>query len=622
MRGAGRRDDKICSPEIAWNAIKLLAILHKRVNEDGHDIVAELGHFDPDAFRSLLSENSIPQPSYKRRICRAFGAPLEERVIRRHLWVALRKFRYQRDYTFLIEMDEGRLRLRDIDGPVFTNPRLGPAITFLKDIHLIDGQGLTDQGAQAAGLMKLYERFADKSYHTSIATTFGIDFDAYESIVLPRLRGAGCRNNIVIPDGRMLTHALDGASVLPRQAGRLYTVSGVTARGAFHPKCSCNFGRRGGRLILGSANLTASGLAGNLELVGMIACGNEDSGEQRLIAGAWNYLSRLIDGAQQALIGQRDWMLARTPWLRRANPEASPVQLGDQTVAALLTSGESTGIGGRFAALINEPVSRLIIVSPYWDMTLTALSHLIERLAPSETALLLDPNVVAFPKDALDSLPNVRLYRRGEFAKGRFIHAKAIIAQSPNADHVLIGSANCTLSALGNAGFAGDNEEVCLYRRLPPDSILDALGLAEALANDRIIDVASLEEPVLDEELPLDKLAARMPGQFECKVDVLSWRPPMTADPETSTIELLKQSGQPLICQLAAISRHPDRCRYQITGTDELPSFARLLFPDGSHSAPAIITLIDRLRAAIREGRVSDLVEIPLRRAPSIGIWA
>lgn len=70
--------------------------------------------------------------------------------------------------------------------------------------------------------MRLYERFADKGYHSSIATTFGIDFDAYENIVLPRIRGAGCRNNMVLADARMLTHALGGASPLPRQAGRLY----------------------------------------------------------------------------------------------------------------------------------------------------------------------------------------------------------------------------------------------------------------------------------------------------------------------------------------------------------------------------------------------------------------
>jgi len=76
--------------------------------------------------------------------------------------------------------------------------------------------------------MKLYERFADESYHTSTATTIGIDFDAYESIVLPRLRGAGCRNNIVIPGSRMLTHALNGASTLPQQAGHSGGTAGQT----------------------------------------------------------------------------------------------------------------------------------------------------------------------------------------------------------------------------------------------------------------------------------------------------------------------------------------------------------------------------------------------------------
>jgi hypothetical protein len=71
------------------------------------------------------------------------GRLLQERVVRRHLWIALRKLRYQNDYTFLFEPDNGRIRLRAKDGPVFTNPRLGPALTFLKDIHLIGEAGLT-----------------------------------------------------------------------------------------------------------------------------------------------------------------------------------------------------------------------------------------------------------------------------------------------------------------------------------------------------------------------------------------------------------------------------------------------------------------------------------------------
>lgn len=152
IRGAGRNDNRVCSPETAGAAVRLLAILHKRVQTESHDIAVELGGFNPDAFHTLLTETRFLNYHADEGFKLLLERVIEERVVRRHLWVAFRKFRYQRDYTFLIEMDDGRLRLRDIDGPVFTNPRLGPALTFLRDIHLISDQGLTNRGARAAGL--------------------------------------------------------------------------------------------------------------------------------------------------------------------------------------------------------------------------------------------------------------------------------------------------------------------------------------------------------------------------------------------------------------------------------------------------------------------------------------
>ncbi len=450
--------------------------------------------------------------------------------------------------------------------------------------------------------MKLYERFADKFYHTSILTTFGIDFDAYENIVLPRLRGAGCRNNIVIPDARMLTHALTGASTLPNHAGRLYTVTGATARRVFHPKLFLQIGRKGGRIIVGSANITSSGLAGNLELVGTISCGEEDSAEQRIVAAAWQYLTRFVSYDQEALRGQQDWMLARAPWLRHAIASSEKMGLADQTEAAFLTTGEETGIGQRFADLIDRPVTRLIVVSPYWDRDLTALCYLNKRLLPEEVSVVIDPAVVQFPKDAASALPNMKLYRRNGFREGRFIHAKTIIAQTQNADHVLLGSANCTHAALGREGYVGENEEVCLYRKLPPNTIIQALDLARILDEEHTIETAEIGEPELDDELPLEELAEQAPGQFEVRVDVLVWRPAPSIDPAGCTIELLDQNGAVIPCRLSPL--YSDRSpRFQISGTDVRPSFARLVFTDDHRTAPAIVTLIDRLSSAIRETR-------------------
>ena len=147
MKRAGRSDQSDCAPEVAWNAVTLLAILHKRVHDEDHPVAVELGPFNSEAFQTLLTETSFLSRHAHEPFREMLARLIEQRIVRRHLWVAARKFQHG-DYTFLIETDEGRLRLREKDGPVFTNPRLGPAITFLKDIHLVGGQGLTDYGAE------------------------------------------------------------------------------------------------------------------------------------------------------------------------------------------------------------------------------------------------------------------------------------------------------------------------------------------------------------------------------------------------------------------------------------------------------------------------------------------
>lgn len=147
MRRAGRSDASVCGSDTAWTAVKLLATLHKRISVEDRDIASVLGVF-PAPFHSLLTETRFLARRSDEPFADLLARLLEERVVQRHLWVALQKLRHG-DYTFLIEKNEDRLRLREKDGPVFTNPRLGPAITFLKDAHLVGGQGLTDYGAAA-----------------------------------------------------------------------------------------------------------------------------------------------------------------------------------------------------------------------------------------------------------------------------------------------------------------------------------------------------------------------------------------------------------------------------------------------------------------------------------------
>ena len=473
--------------------------------------------------------------------------------------------------------------------------------------------------------MRLYELFAEKGYHTSIATTFGLDFDAYESIVLSRLRGAGCRNNMVLADNRMLTHALSGAFDLPRYAGTHYTISGAVSSGLFHPKLLLQLGRRRGRLIVGSANLTPSGIAGNLEIIGTISYQGDDTGERQLIAQAWDYVSRFIPDDQVATSVQRDWMGDRTSWLRETTLTNGSVTLRDGTVAALFTSDPMTGIADGFANMIDQPVKRLIVISPYWDGDLGALSHLAVRLEPEEISVLIDPETREFPGHAAEKLPSLKIYRRGSFREGRFIHAKVTIAITDNADHVLFGSANCTAAALGRAGFSGSNEEVSLYRCLPPNSVCAALGLTDVLTGDRLIQPSDLERPEFTDELSLSELARKNPGQFECRGDTLFWYSPAGTDADSCSVTLLDQNACAMNCVPEPVaSRNGSQRQYRIGNCDRQPSFARVVFSGGQQSSLATVTLLEQLFTRIREpypSRIqSRLAEFEDDTVASIGL--
>jgi hypothetical protein len=74
---------------------------------------------------------------------------IRDRILERHVGVALAKFRGQGDYTFLFEENDEVIRFCAGAGPAYTNPRIESAITFLQDIHLLDSGGVTSLGRSA-----------------------------------------------------------------------------------------------------------------------------------------------------------------------------------------------------------------------------------------------------------------------------------------------------------------------------------------------------------------------------------------------------------------------------------------------------------------------------------------
>lgn len=143
------RLEALTSDDSARSAVLLLAVLHKRF----HGLIERIARELPvlaqgDFLRSIVTELAFLNSHANEPLLALLARIVRQRVLDRHLWVAIQKFRGAGDYTFLLESDDGRIRLRQKDGPVLTNPRLSSAIAFLEDIHLLSAVGTTAAGSR------------------------------------------------------------------------------------------------------------------------------------------------------------------------------------------------------------------------------------------------------------------------------------------------------------------------------------------------------------------------------------------------------------------------------------------------------------------------------------------
>lgn len=442
--------------------------------------------------------------------------------------------------------------------------------------------------------MKLFECFSAPGFHTCMTTTFDLNFEAFESIALTRLREAQSNNIVVIADARMVALGLENGAGRPKYAGRRYSVVDAKVKngGVYHPKLILQLGRNSGRLLIGSANLTAPGLAGNLEIVGEVAVKADDLTGVPLLRAAIAYMARTMDPSAATARQQIEWAVARTPWLRDGLDSSEPVSDGAGGLLALLSHEDAgVGIAERFRRLIGEDqVKRLIVMSPYWDHDLAALKWLKSKLRPTRLQVLLQPTIRMFPVHVVAKHDQIELGDLSalKWSQSRFAHAKLLIAETARADHVLYGSANCTTAALGDDLFGGRNEEVSLYRRFNPGSAVQLLKLGAALSEDAAIALSDLPALTDYEDIALDEIHLRMPGRFEVRSASLLWWPKPAFDFDESLIELFDVNMQSLGEAVFSVRLKDYRCVF-LSG-DKLPGFARIKLKE-QESCLAVVTV-------------------------------
>jgi len=319
-------------------------------------------------------------------------------------------------------------------------------------------------------LLSLYDEVKARGYEASIIATYCINFAFYERVLLRRLQSVGCRHNIVLADASQCGKELGSPSSAPQFAGAEYALLPVKAGGAFHPKFIFLVGRQKARLIVGSHNITVPGFGLSREVT--TAFDIEPDGPTSSAARAvWAFVREWTTELPQDI--QR--LIASTeriaPWLSS----------GPTTVEhpILLTTPSGTSLWDQLRPRLTAPVTRVSILSPYFDGGCSFLRTIERELRPKELVVALQAKHTVISKKARTLVPSARFVDVSSLGDGwsdKRLHAKLLRFEFQSGDSLVVtGSANASSPAWLSRTDGGNAEIVVVHEN--GDQVWKDLGL-------------------------------------------------------------------------------------------------------------------------------------------------
>ena len=314
-------------------------------------------------------------------------------------------------------------------------------------------------------------------YHSALLTTYSFDPIYFESVYLSTLRKLGITNTIVLMDANMYDQLLaDSDYQCHRVSQHNYTLVRQENNhlGVFHPKMAILLGEEEGALIVGSGNLTYSGLSNNEEVWNVFHVLGNESLHYPLLHKAWNYLTEESNTKAPLLQRQIEWMLEQSSWLQReCNDE--PVSLVSGESCQLLLNGSHHSIlNSLYDTIGDKEIDIITIIAPFYDSEGDAIKELQNHFSPKEMRCVIDLDRQSAPYSLLQENTSI-VYEKS--ISSCPLHAKIIEIQGKDETWILCGSANAGNLALGTSSKAFNDEACILLHCYKKRNYIKELGL-------------------------------------------------------------------------------------------------------------------------------------------------
>ena len=300
-------------------------------------------------------------------------------------------------------------------------------------------------------------------YEHAIVGTYTFEPAFFEGKLLPVLQGRDAENILVLADPLEYERKFTEVKL----AGREYYLDYCKCAKIFHPKFVLLIWPEGGKLLVGSANLTenAWSTAGEIVVSLEFIIAKPDSDARAVFWEMKKFLHGLLAKNMLKSYKHRtkvEEVLSKT-WLAKLEEQKPSPKI------RLLQSLDSPIVQQLFDQIGEEKIQEIEIVSPFFDPKNSILKEFLRAGCRNFTLFIQPENVVGFPRDDVFDARNngakirvVKTRFKGE--EKRFIHAKITIIKTDKAVYCLSGSANATRAGLASTAETG-NVELCILRK-------------------------------------------------------------------------------------------------------------------------------------------------------------
>lgn len=272
----------------------------------------------------------------------------------------------------------------------------------------------------------------------ALFTTYVFSLSFFESVLLRKLRQAGCQEIWVIAD--LHGYRMSLVERRSRAIGHEYRLIPIRIpNGIFHPKCAYLEGANDDALIIGSGNVTFGGFGRNLEVMEVFS--SQSYGD--LFLQFADFLA--------ALRRRSDLECPNLTWAEVFESRSrSSGYLSNTRPGVRLLHSAQTPIVSQLATEITH-VETLTVLSPFYDHDGDGVKTLADKLNCSKIRIGVPPNARAtnFPFSAAKRWGHrVDPVWSEDADPKRTLHAKWFEFRSPIQYGVMTGSANATRQAL------------------------------------------------------------------------------------------------------------------------------------------------------------------------------